>query len=151
MTSSLTKELFTPYEEPKRVFHSTMKLFKTTSLDHSSLQEFNLFSDLKNHSEEEVIEAMMEPTRRGDDEEVITDNGLYNPINDNLIKENEIAQIFRIDTNIFFFKTPLCEAFKEFNYLSQIDVDVLTKDIPGFKTYEEYKDDWIYKWNDRIP
>ncbi|GJT06486.1 hypothetical protein Tco_0840948 [Tanacetum coccineum] len=25
--------------------------------------------------------------------------------------------------------------------------DVLTKDTEGFKTYEEYKDDWIYKWN----
>ncbi|GJT76429.1 hypothetical protein Tco_1043154 [Tanacetum coccineum] len=35
-------------------------------------------------------------------------------------------------------------AFKEFNYLLQIDSDVLTKDNDGFKTYEEYKDDWTY-------
>ncbi|GJT11519.1 reverse transcriptase domain-containing protein [Tanacetum coccineum] len=46
---------------------------------------------------------------------------------------------------------PLCEAFKEFNYLFKIDVDVLTKDIHGFKTYEEYKDEWIYQWNNGIP
>nr|GEV90937.1 splicing factor U2af large subunit B isoform X2 [Tanacetum cinerariifolium] len=32
-------------------------------------------------------------------------------------------------------------AFKEFNYLLQIDPDVLTKDIEGYKTYEYYKDD----------
>ncbi|GKD86042.1 hypothetical protein Tco_1357196 [Tanacetum coccineum] len=89
--------------------------------------------------------------RRGDDEEVITDNELSNPRDDNSIEENEIAQIFRIDTDIFYFETPLCEASMEFNYLSQIDVDVVIKDIPGFKTYEEYKDDWIYEWNDGIP
>ncbi|GJZ31958.1 hypothetical protein Tco_0577005 [Tanacetum coccineum] len=40
---------------------------------------------------------------------------------------------------------------KEFNYLLQIDPNVLTKDIDGFKTYEEYKDDWIYEWNKDVP
>ncbi|GJY75940.1 hypothetical protein Tco_0481056 [Tanacetum coccineum] len=29
--------------------------------------------------------------------------------------------------------------------------DVLTKDTEGFKTYEEYKDDWIYEWNKDVP
>ncbi|GKA99243.1 hypothetical protein Tco_0827180, partial [Tanacetum coccineum] len=79
---------------------------------------------------------------------VITDNELSNPRDDNLIEENEIVQIFGIDTDLFHYETPLCEAFKEFNYLSQIDVNVL---IPGFKAYEEYKDNWIYEWNDGIP
>ncbi|GJZ93637.1 hypothetical protein Tco_0665840 [Tanacetum coccineum] len=88
---------------------------------------------------------------RGDDKEVITNNELSNPGDDNLIGENKIAQIFRIDTHVFCFETPLCQTFKEFNYFSQINVDVLTKDIPGFKTFEEYKDDWIYNWNDKIP
>ncbi|GJS52171.1 hypothetical protein Tco_0625533 [Tanacetum coccineum] len=32
-----------------------------------------------------------------------------------------------------------------------INTDVLTKDIPGFKTYEEYKDEWIYEWIKGIP
>nr|GEW79272.1 hypothetical protein [Tanacetum cinerariifolium] len=41
--------------------------------------------------------------------------------------------------------------FKEFNYVLHIDPDVLTKDIEGFKTYEEYKDDWIYEWNKDVP
>ncbi|GJW80957.1 hypothetical protein Tco_0144932 [Tanacetum coccineum] len=44
-----------------------------------------------------------------------------------------------------------CEKFKEFDYLLKIDHDLLTKDINGFKTYEEYKDDWIYEWNENIP
>ncbi|GJX62516.1 hypothetical protein Tco_0295416 [Tanacetum coccineum] len=65
--------------------------------------------------------------------------------------EDEVAEVFSINTNIFDFETPMCKAFKEFNYLLQIDPDLLTKDIEGFKTYEKYKDDWIYEWNRDIP
>nr|GEY42875.1 hypothetical protein [Tanacetum cinerariifolium] len=42
-------------------------------------------------------------------------------------------------------------AFKDFNYLLQIDQDLLTEDIEGFKTYEDYKDDWIYEGNKDVP
>ncbi|GKE10443.1 hypothetical protein Tco_1413994 [Tanacetum coccineum] len=62
MTRSSTKDLFTPYEEPKRVLHSTRKLFKTTSLDYSSLLEFDLFSNIEDQCKEEVTEATGEPT-----------------------------------------------------------------------------------------
>ncbi|GJY67013.1 hypothetical protein Tco_0469251 [Tanacetum coccineum] len=62
MTRSLTKKLFTPYEEPERVLHSTMKLFKTTSLDYLSSSEFDLFSNLEDQCKEEVAEAIGEPT-----------------------------------------------------------------------------------------
>nr|GEX08185.1 hypothetical protein [Tanacetum cinerariifolium] len=82
----------------------------------------------------------------GDDEVELTDEESSNS-ND----EREVAGIFRIKTNVFDFKTPLCSNFKEFNYLLQIDPDVLTKDIEGFKTYKEYKDDWIYVWNKYVP
>nr|GEW58824.1 hypothetical protein [Tanacetum cinerariifolium] len=81
----------------------------------------------------------------GDDEEVITDNELSNHGYGNLIEETKIAEIFRIETDIFQFETSLCEAFKEFNYLLKIDVDVPTNDIPGFNTYDEYKYAWIYE------
>ncbi|GKD93227.1 hypothetical protein Tco_1373064, partial [Tanacetum coccineum] len=33
----------------------------------------------------------------------------------------------------------------------EIDPDALTNDIVRFKTYEEYKDDWIYEWNKNMP
>nr|GEX59590.1 hypothetical protein [Tanacetum cinerariifolium] len=55
--------------------------------------------------------------------------------------EDEVAEIFRIDTNVYDFETPMGRTFKEFNYLLQIDPNFLTKDIDGFKTYKEYKDD----------
>ncbi|GJZ53763.1 hypothetical protein Tco_0608648 [Tanacetum coccineum] len=81
---------------------------------------------------------------RGNDEVEHTDD----ESSDN---EDEVAEVFRIDTNIFDYETPLCLAFKEFNYLLKVDPDLLTKDIMGFKTYEDYKHDWIYEWNKNVP
>ncbi|GJY99842.1 hypothetical protein Tco_0517272 [Tanacetum coccineum] len=65
--------------------------------------------------------------------------------------EDEITEVFRIDTNIFDYETPICSAFNEFNYLLKVDPDLLTKDIMGFKTYDDYKNDWIYEWNKDVP
>ncbi|GJU61798.1 hypothetical protein Tco_1243633 [Tanacetum coccineum] len=81
---------------------------------------------------------------RGDDEVELTDEEFFDDM-------DEVAEVFRIDTNLFNFETPMCKAFKEFNYLLQIDPDLLTKDIEGFKTYEDYKNDWIYEWNKDVP
>ncbi|GJR26367.1 hypothetical protein Tco_1102599 [Tanacetum coccineum] len=53
--------------------------------------------------------------------------------------EDEVAEVFRINTNIFDFETPMCKTFNEFNYLLQIDPDLLNNDIKGFKTYEELR------------
>ncbi|GKA13560.1 hypothetical protein Tco_0693206 [Tanacetum coccineum] len=60
MTRSLTKELFTPFKDPKREFCSSWKLLKTLSLDESSSPKFDLSSDLEEHSEGEIAESMME-------------------------------------------------------------------------------------------
>nr|GEZ16535.1 hypothetical protein [Tanacetum cinerariifolium] len=83
---------------------------------------------------------------RGYDEVKLTNEKTYD-FDDN----DEVAIIFWIETNVFNFDTPSCKAFKEFNFLLQIDLDVLTKDINGIKTYDEYKDDWIYEWNKDVP
>ncbi|GKC31706.1 hypothetical protein Tco_1039000, partial [Tanacetum coccineum] len=81
---------------------------------------------------------------RGDDKVKLTDEESSND-------EDDFAEVFRIDTNIFDYETPLCSVFKEFNYLLEVDPDLLTKDIIGLKTYEDYKDDWIYEWNKDVP
>ncbi|GJS97070.1 hypothetical protein Tco_0804038 [Tanacetum coccineum] len=54
MTRSSTKELFTPFKEPKGEFRSSKKHFKTLSLDESRSPNFDLFSDQEEYSEEEV-------------------------------------------------------------------------------------------------
>ncbi|GJY61171.1 hypothetical protein Tco_0461828, partial [Tanacetum coccineum] len=56
-----------------------------------------------------------------------------------------------IKTNIFDFETPISKAFNEFNYLLKIDTDLLTSDIRGFKTRDEFKDEWMGEWNKGIP
>ncbi|GKD64868.1 retrovirus-related pol polyprotein from transposon TNT 1-94 [Tanacetum coccineum] len=60
MTRSSTKELFTPLENPERVFCSKRRLFGTLGLVESNSPEFNLFSDIEEHSKEEGTEEMME-------------------------------------------------------------------------------------------
>nr|GEU51148.1 hypothetical protein [Tanacetum cinerariifolium] len=81
---------------------------------------------------------------RGDDEVEFTDEEFYD-------NEDEVAEVFRIDTNLFELGTPMCKAFKEFNYLLQIDPYLLTKDIERSKTYEDYKNYWIYECNKDVP
>nr|GFA80814.1 hypothetical protein [Tanacetum cinerariifolium] len=38
-----------------------------------------------------------------------------------------------------------------FNHLLEIDAGVLTGNLLGFKTYEDYKNTWIYEWNIEVP
>ncbi|GJU72382.1 hypothetical protein Tco_1263787 [Tanacetum coccineum] len=60
MTRSSTKELITPFENPKRVFRSKRRLFETPGLVESSSPELDLFSDIEEHSEEETTKIMTE-------------------------------------------------------------------------------------------
>nr|GEW04086.1 hypothetical protein [Tanacetum cinerariifolium] len=95
--------------------------------------------------EKSYVEAVIFINTRGDDEEVLTDKEL-SELEETYINE----EIFKIETNIFDYETPLCKAFNEFNYLFKIDTDLLTHDIPEFKTYEEYKNTWIHEWNEEV-
>ncbi|GJW35694.1 hypothetical protein Tco_0058614 [Tanacetum coccineum] len=81
---------------------------------------------------------------RGDDEVELTDE-------ESSDSEDDVAKVFRIGTNLFDYETPPCSAFNEFNYLLKIDPDLLTNDIEGFKTFEDYKNDWINEWNKDVP
>ncbi|GJS06502.1 hypothetical protein Tco_0363298 [Tanacetum coccineum] len=59
---------------------------------------------------------------------------------------NDITDIFKIEGNIFDFKTPLCEAFNNFNYLLKIDKDLLPGMVQvGSMTY--FQD---HKWYDEL-
>ncbi|GJV51790.1 ribonuclease H-like domain, reverse transcriptase, RNA-dependent DNA polymerase [Tanacetum coccineum] len=87
MTRSSRKELFTPFKNPEREFRSSRKLFKTLSLDESSSPEFDLFSDLEKHSEEEVAETMAETM-----EEYIGSD--HEDANEHIEKVLEIVDLF---------------------------------------------------------
>ncbi|GJU66196.1 hypothetical protein Tco_1252455 [Tanacetum coccineum] len=162
MTRSSTEELVIPYNEPEQVFQSSRKLSRTRSLDYLSSPEFDLFSDPEDHGTNgeytiEHIENFLEIVNSLNIPKKSKTNGNKTKVEwdpTNIEFENWRASKFRnhktMDQST---KNALWDYLKrrddeeEFNYLSQIDVDVLTKDIPRFKTYEEYKDDWIYEWN----
>ncbi|GJU85143.1 hypothetical protein Tco_1292689 [Tanacetum coccineum] len=52
---------------------------------------------------------------------------------------DDIAEIFKIEENLFDYETPLYKAFNEFNYLLKINTDLFTFEIQEIKTYEEYE------------
>nr|GEX02963.1 hypothetical protein [Tanacetum cinerariifolium] len=87
MTRSSTKELFTPFKEPKREFRSSRKLFKTLSLNESRSPEFNLFLNLEEYSKEEVAKTMAETMEYGSDHE---------DTNEHIEKVFEIVDLFHI-------------------------------------------------------
>ncbi|GJQ97573.1 ribonuclease H-like domain-containing protein, partial [Tanacetum coccineum] len=60
---STTKELITPFENPKSAFLKR-RLYETLSLVESSSPELDLFSDIKEHSEEETTEIMTETMKK---------------------------------------------------------------------------------------
>nr|GEU98887.1 hypothetical protein [Tanacetum cinerariifolium] len=60
MTRSTTKELITPFENPKSAFHSKRRPFETPGLVKSSSLELDLFSYIEEHSEEETTGIMTE-------------------------------------------------------------------------------------------
>ncbi|GJW40249.1 hypothetical protein Tco_0066094 [Tanacetum coccineum] len=64
MTRSSDKELFTPFKDPEREFQSSMKHFKTLSLNESRSPDFDLFSDQEEYSEEEVAETIAETMKQ---------------------------------------------------------------------------------------
>ncbi|GKD52981.1 hypothetical protein Tco_1286368 [Tanacetum coccineum] len=55
------------------------------------------------------------------------DNSKHEADDDTGYDPSDVAFTEWINTNIFDFETPMCKAFKEFNYLLQIDPDLLTK------------------------
>ncbi|GJW25914.1 retrovirus-related pol polyprotein from transposon TNT 1-94 [Tanacetum coccineum] len=60
MTKSSTKELLSPFENPKQKFRSRRRLFDTPSLVESNSPEFDHIFDIGEQSEEEVRETMTE-------------------------------------------------------------------------------------------
>ncbi|GKB35047.1 hypothetical protein Tco_0879989 [Tanacetum coccineum] len=97
-----------------------------------------------------IIKSFVGYWKMGGDEIEVSDNESPN-LEEYWSDKEETAENFKIETDVFDYETPLCLAFNEFNYLLKVDSDLLTKDIIGFKTYEYYKDDWIYEWNENVP
>ncbi|GKA36804.1 hypothetical protein Tco_0723369 [Tanacetum coccineum] len=49
--------------------------------------------------------------------------------------EQETAEIFRIETNLFAYETPGCTKLKEFNFLLTVDSGIIYSCMKGTKSY----------------
>ncbi|GJX34441.1 hypothetical protein Tco_0245998 [Tanacetum coccineum] len=85
---------------------------------------------------------------RGDDEVILSNEEVSDLKDTNNNDEHEIAEIFRIETNLFDYETPLCMEFKELNYLFKVDAELFTHNIKRTKTYEDYESELNNKDNE---
>ncbi|GJU18511.1 hypothetical protein Tco_1146477 [Tanacetum coccineum] len=90
--------------------------------------------------------ALWDFWRKVDNQEVVTNEGFSDLEKTNNDDEHKIVEIFRIETNLFDYETPLYTKFNEFNYLLKVDTELFTHDIERTKTYEDYKN----KWNNEV-
>ncbi|GJV58829.1 hypothetical protein Tco_1464929 [Tanacetum coccineum] len=87
MTRSSTKELLSPFENPKQKFRSKRRLFDTPSLIESNSPEFDHIFDIKEQSEEGERETMTETMEHGSKHE---------DANEHIEKVLEIVDLFHI-------------------------------------------------------
>ncbi|GKA15935.1 hypothetical protein Tco_0695682 [Tanacetum coccineum] len=144
---NLTAKFFGKYDPPSRTGNTNTQMIRW---DHTNPKFENwLASKFINYKTKDIFTkgALWDYWKIRSDEIEPTDAESSDLEETDHNDEQEIGEIFRIKMNLFNYETPLCKEFKEFNYLLKIDPDLLTKDIKGFKTYKEVKDDWIYEWN----
>ncbi|GJX99023.1 hypothetical protein Tco_0356042 [Tanacetum coccineum] len=79
--------------------------------------------------------------KKGNNQEGVVDERFSDLEKANTDDEHEIVEIFRIETNLFDYETPLCTKFNEFNYLLKVDMELFTHDIQRTKAYEDYENE----------
>ncbi|GJY60345.1 hypothetical protein Tco_0461002 [Tanacetum coccineum] len=137
----LTEKFFGKYYPPSR----TCNVVGTEAKNDPTNTMFEkwLASKFANH-------MMMDPFTRKvlwdfwkkvDNQEGVTNEGFSDLEEVNNEDEHKIAKIFRIETNLFDYETPLCIKFNEFNYLLKVDTELFTHDIERTKTYEDYRNE----------
>ncbi|GJR48597.1 retrovirus-related pol polyprotein from transposon TNT 1-94 [Tanacetum coccineum] len=94
MTRSSTKELYTPLDNPKRVFHSRRKLFETSGLEELSSPEFDSLSDIEERIEEKTTKAMTETMEEYMSKPMVIMD--HEDANEHIEKVLEIVDLFHI-------------------------------------------------------
>ncbi|GKD89482.1 hypothetical protein Tco_1364989, partial [Tanacetum coccineum] len=134
------------YRDHKTMDKNVKKAVMGTWLIKSYKLQFEEYLEIERQRETYAREVDMEynPSNlvywmRGDDEVILSDEEVSDLKDNNNNDDYEIAEIFRIETNLFDYETPLCTKFKEFNYLLKVDTELFTHDIERTKTYEDYE------------
>ncbi|GJX73287.1 hypothetical protein Tco_0311882 [Tanacetum coccineum] len=80
-----------------------------------------------------------EDAEKNNDQGGVIDGGFFGLEEAHNDDEQEIGEIFRIETNLFDYETPLCTMFNKFNYLLKVDPKLFTYDIERTMDYEDYE------------
>ncbi|GKA27707.1 hypothetical protein Tco_0713875, partial [Tanacetum coccineum] len=124
---------------------------RTSDLTHNDLEDYDWKMSYK-ECEKIYDEAMIFINKRlirlidvywmrGVDEVVLSNkevSGLKDKNNDD---EHKIIEIFRIETNLFDYKTPLCTRFNAFKYLLKVVTELFTHNIKRTNTYKDYENE----------
>ncbi|GJZ87339.1 hypothetical protein Tco_0658949 [Tanacetum coccineum] len=145
-TVDLTKQFFGKYYPPSRTGRITI----TNAIKDPSNFTFKKWLALKfaNHMIMDPFtkKVLWDFWNMSNNYEGVADEEISDVKKANNDDEQETAKIFRIETNLFDYKTPLCIKFIEFNFLFKVDPKLFTHDIKRTKTYEEYEN----KLNDEL-
>ncbi|GJR19069.1 hypothetical protein Tco_0967596 [Tanacetum coccineum] len=125
----LTDKFFRKYYPPSRTGRVNISIIKW-DITNPKFKNW-LVSKFVNYKTMDIFTkgALWDYWNLGSDEIKPTNDESFNLEETYHDDEQEISEIFKIETNLFNYETPLCEKFKEFNYLLKIDPDVLTKAI----------------------
>nr|GEU30947.1 hypothetical protein [Tanacetum cinerariifolium] len=93
-----------------------------------------------------IVDPIGLPNKKNDSHDEVIDDGFSNLEEANNDDGKEIGKIFRIETNLFNYETPLCTKFNEFNYLLKVDPELFTYDVERTMNYDDYKN----KLNDEL-
>ncbi|GJT23836.1 hypothetical protein Tco_0893773 [Tanacetum coccineum] len=106
----------------------------------SCIKQFWATAKAKTVNKEVQIQALVDGKKVIVTETKLERTGGFSDIKEaNNDDEQEIAKIFRIETNLFDYETLLCAKFTEFNYLLKVDPELFTHDIQRTETYEDYE------------
>nr|GFB76860.1 hypothetical protein [Tanacetum cinerariifolium] len=113
----VTEKIFGMFYLPSRTNKEIKADEDEVSHDQAKFRNW-LASKFKNYMtmDQNTIDALWKYLRMGSDEEVTNDDEPCNDMKEYSKEVNEVAKIFRIETDIFDYESPVCKAFNEFNY-----------------------------------
>nr|GEW26023.1 hypothetical protein [Tanacetum cinerariifolium] len=121
-------------------------ILRITSITVTGKNAYELKGKFLNDLHDNASGTYKEDAKKNDSHDEVIDDGFSDLEEANNDDGQEIGKIFRIETNMFNYKTPLCTKFNEFNYLLKVDPELFTYDVERTMTYDDYKN----KLNDEL-
>nr|GEU73707.1 hypothetical protein [Tanacetum cinerariifolium] len=120
---------------------STMKEFKTNDLAnyYSGITSITVNGKNAYELKGKFLDDLHD---NNDNHDEVFDDGFFDFEEANNDDKQEISEIFRIETNLFNYETPLCMKFNEFNYLLKVDPELFTYVVVRTMTYDDYENEF---------